>query len=560
MKNYKKILLGLFSSLVFCSFASAASMRDYVCIVRSNYSESNKAFLTQYKNTMASQGYKSLADSIEKYLKGTFGSGFVYTGSNGRNYIITNRHVVTTAETVNIQFENEDGSMSEYKDLKILGVDEDLDIAVIELPSSVKKTGLTFRTAKVNDADQVWSAGFPGLGGEPVWQLGNGVVTNSVARLKELVDPSISTLIQHSAQVDGGNSGGPLLVTDSKAKGGYAVVGINTWKAVNRENTNYAIPAAAVKTSIEKIITSKGVNKTITERIEQFNNSIANKEETFSSMSKYISNEMVSNLKGPAFTKILSKATRSAYETIIATFANDPIEGVRYGLAYYIWTKFRKNDNVIDYKAEAPEVSGNGQKVVFTISEKNQISSFWIVEQGRWRLTDFDDIIAKGDVNGSGSISFGDPFAFYVGGGAVFNSYKKGFIIDAGINVSNMAIELNVRNDYPGYKTSVCFGTRYFLPINFGKFIIEPSAGVLVGLFKSESTSEFGSSMPDIKFMLPIGLDFAFCVSDNFAISVGGKYDILNFIDITSSNNSKISSFGVTAGIKFGRTTGFSLW
>lgn len=83
--------------------------------------------------------------------------------------VVTNRHVVQNALTANVSFENEDGT-------------------------------------------EVWSAGFPGLGGKPMWQLGKGTITNASAKIKELIAPNISTIIQHSAEVDAGNSGGPLLL------------------------------------------------------------------------------------------------------------------------------------------------------------------------------------------------------------------------------------------------------------------------------------------------------------------------------------------------------------
>ena len=106
------------------------------------------------------------------------------------------------------QFENSDGSISEYKGLEVVYSDEDVDFAVISVPAGFSRKGLPFAANTVEDGEDVWSAGFPGLDGKPMWQLGKGNVTNSMARLDELLDSKISTLIQHSAQIDGGNSGG----------------------------------------------------------------------------------------------------------------------------------------------------------------------------------------------------------------------------------------------------------------------------------------------------------------------------------------------------------------
>ena len=42
------------------------------------------------------------------------------------------------------------------------------------------------------------------------------------------MNPDISSLIQHSAEVDRGNSGGPLLIPSKTTETGYLVIGINT--------------------------------------------------------------------------------------------------------------------------------------------------------------------------------------------------------------------------------------------------------------------------------------------------------------------------------------------
>lgn len=248
------------STLVLCLLATtlfAISLRDYVCVVQVNLPKDTVKYLEGYRDRLIKGGYTKYASEVDSYLKGPFGSGFIYSASDGKSYIITNRHVVDEAETVTAQFDNEDGSTSEYKDLKILAADEDLDIAIVELPSTFTRAGLDFSSAAVSDGLEVWSAGFPGLDGEPMWQLGKGNVSNSRAKLKELLDPSISTIIQHTAQVDAGNSGGPLLVADSKAASGYSIVGINTWKASTRENTNFAIPATIIKSYINDFVSGK---------------------------------------------------------------------------------------------------------------------------------------------------------------------------------------------------------------------------------------------------------------------------------------------------------------
>ena len=198
--------------------AAAQNIRDKVCIVKGNLSNENSEFLAKIQDSLKTEGYSYYAKYIESFLKGTFGSGFIWYAQDGKPYIVTNGHVVYDYETVNISFENEDGSVSEFKDMKIVFTDDDVDVALVGLPASFKKEGLVLSSTKVSDGDDVFSAGFPGLAGEPSWQLGKGIVSNASTKVKELLDPSISTLIQHTAQIDGGNSGGPFLSRTHRQK------------------------------------------------------------------------------------------------------------------------------------------------------------------------------------------------------------------------------------------------------------------------------------------------------------------------------------------------------
>ena len=142
--------------------------------------------LNEFKDDLKKDGYSTFSKAISAYIEGGFGSGFVYVDSKGDNYIITNLHVVSQAATCSVEFENQDGTYTKYENLTVLSVDEDLDLAILKFNDSKPFTkGLSFASKPVTDGMDVWSAGFPGLGNQPMWQLGKGVVTNSTARIKE---------------------------------------------------------------------------------------------------------------------------------------------------------------------------------------------------------------------------------------------------------------------------------------------------------------------------------------------------------------------------------------
>src|SRR5574344_2205105 len=82
------------STLVLCLLATtlfAISLRDYVCVVQVNLPKDTVKYLEGYRDRLIKGGYTKYASEVDSYLKGPFCSGFIYSASDGKSYIITNR-------------------------------------------------------------------------------------------------------------------------------------------------------------------------------------------------------------------------------------------------------------------------------------------------------------------------------------------------------------------------------------------------------------------------------------------------------------------------------------
>jgi hypothetical protein len=124
--------------------------------------------------------------------------------------------------------------------------------------------GLAFAGAPAEEGTDVFAAGFPGLGFEQIWQFSKGIVSNARMRLPrdpvedaEVNETRFGPFIQHTAPIDSGNSGGPLLVAQAGVPIGYAVAGINARTATRRAATFFAIPADRVLAYINAAIRSR---------------------------------------------------------------------------------------------------------------------------------------------------------------------------------------------------------------------------------------------------------------------------------------------------------------
>ncbi len=567
MIRLRKAVAVVIAALTMAS-AAAQNLRDKVCIVKGNLSNENSEFLAKIQDSLKTEGYSYYAKYIESFLKGTFGSGFIWYAQDGKPYIVTNGHVVYDYETVNISFENEDGSVSEFKDMKIVFTDDDVDVALVGLPASFKKEGLVLSSTKVSDGDDVFSAGFPGLAGEPSWQLGKGIVSNASTKVKELLDPSISTLIQHTAQIDGGNSGGPLLVKDSSAKAGYKVCGINTWKAIARQNTNFAIPAS----TLESIVKSNFINgeKTSFESRSKAFVESASKDKAFSAIAPFVSNSMISNYGETALKEVLGKSSSSVRSYVSDIFEANPIEGLRYALAYQIRSKI-DIENRLNVTETSDETSGKNVK--FTAGESSY-DSFWIQEHGLWKISEFEGIKAdkkKTDkekarnTNGS-SVTFEDPYLISVGGGFSrnFTEEDNGFYLDlafranfVSVGMSLMTESLTFMNEDEYSSTSpeeatasmACIGPfiQLKVPVKVRKVVIMPFAEARAGL---AFTSDLDMNLKPFFAGLGGGLELAYCTDSDVSPYLGMKF-LSNSYKSEAGESYSVKDLVIFAGIKF---------
>ena len=375
-----------------------AQIKSYVGIVREHYYPSLVQFMEGYRDSLKNDGYTTYAKYVDAYLKGGFGSGFVYVSPDGQNYIITNRHVVAQAGSASIEFEDSDtGKINKYDGLTVLATDDDIDIAILAFPGAQKpfKTGLTFSTEVIHDGDDVWSAGYPGLGADPIWQLGKGNITNAKVRINDLLDSGISTLIQHSAQADAGNSGGPLMIVSKKDPAGYAVIGINTWKATYREATNYAIPSQVIVNFINRATKPRieqSDEEIVKNRAAKFISSFQQENADFTSIVKYISYSFTSKTGKDDFEAVLRFAPTTIRNIIMNIFSDDPLEGLRYATAYKVWKQYHQTDSDLKvYSAETVTKKGSNYTVEMSDSKtEKKIITEWTEEQGLWRITDSD--------------------------------------------------------------------------------------------------------------------------------------------------------------------------
>ena len=371
----KFLLFAVALCMVMSSFGG--DIKKSVCIVRSDDMEMDSLY-TRLGAVLQQNGYISAGRSLSKMSK-SFGSGFVFESKSGGKYVVTNRHVVCSAKKVRLEFQvNNDSKI--YYGCRVLCTDVKRDFAIIALPADADVVALKSESKMQKDGQEVFSAGFPGLGGSPVWQLGKGIVSNAEVNTGELGDRDSLLVIQHTAQVDAGNSGGPLLVQQVVSRDTtYMVVGINTWKAFWRENTNLSTRIA----DLEDFVASYEQKKSVVEN-EKLNDAAANfakdLSKGYAAVVDYFSPKILQNMTDDMLVILLKKV--DDYISSVIRYG-DAEYGIRMLVVKDMCDKMR-NDKVVVVKSATDHGDGTGNTVL--LENKSDVPYSWQHFDDGWKI------------------------------------------------------------------------------------------------------------------------------------------------------------------------------
>jgi len=172
------------------------------------------------------------------------GSGVVIAPDG---YILTNSHVVSNARRLATTFT--DGTQAKAT---LIGEDPATDLAVIRAEASGLPYALLGDSGALRVGQLVIAMGNP-LGFQST--VSTGVISALGRALRSREGRLIESIIQHTAPLNPGNSGGPLL--DSRGE----VVGVNTAIIMMAQGIGFAIPADTARWVVSQLLTHGRVRR-----------------------------------------------------------------------------------------------------------------------------------------------------------------------------------------------------------------------------------------------------------------------------------------------------------
>lgn len=211
----------------------------------------NPFFFFQTPDQNPSQNQDQLPNQTQ-----SIGSGFIVS-SDG--LIITNKHVVADAtEKYQIITAND----KKY-DVQKIYRDPVNDIAIVKIDPS-QNSGVTLQPVTLGDSSRLQVGQFAIAIGTALGEFRNTVTTGVISGLGRGITAgdqfqgsveNLSNVIQTSAAVNPGNSGGPLVNSSSQ------VIGMNTAIAQSGQNIGFALPINVVKDALKNFNDTGSFNR-----------------------------------------------------------------------------------------------------------------------------------------------------------------------------------------------------------------------------------------------------------------------------------------------------------
>jgi serine protease Do len=394
------------------------------------------------------------------------------------------------------------------------------------------------------------------------------MVSNASVRLPDNDNPDkmIGPFIQHTAEVDGGNSGGPLLVQTQGVPTGFAVVGINTLKARGRQAANYAIPVARIQSFLDASLKKEPVDERalLDTRLDSFVEGMKANKAVYPHIATYLSNTCVGENAEFALSQLFSKGSRTAQEDILNSFGR-PVEGMRQAVAWYIENQTRSKSGSLNIATESVTANDTGYTVTFKINDK-MINSEWVNEYGIWRIQKFGDFA-------SGDKELREKNAKAA---AKAKAVERALRTDPGIQISAdfmyllerespaLGLDFVARSKYMGFGVRGCFGEDFgqgvmfvgsYIPIKLGaSAALTPFGNVGVGMqYKGTGTVDAWGDDKGVfvGVSLQLGLQFITAAVPGLYLHGGYQFNYFELFDTVDKKPSVTDQHAIFVGIGY---------
>ncbi|WP_288700348.1 S1C family serine protease [uncultured Secundilactobacillus sp.] len=236
------------------SKAFQAVKGSVVSVINMQRQSQSSSGLSGILGDMYGNSSSSSSNSKSSLETASEGSGVIYKKSGNAAYVVTNNHVVSGSNALEVILSN-----GKKLEASLVGKDAVTDLAVLKINGSdVNKVASFGNSDNIQVGESALAIGSP-LGSQYATSLTEGIIS-AKKRSVPVTDESTNqqtgnaTVIQTDAAINPGNSGGPLINLAGQ------VIGINSMKLASDNNgtsvegMGFAIPSNEVVSIINQLI------------------------------------------------------------------------------------------------------------------------------------------------------------------------------------------------------------------------------------------------------------------------------------------------------------------
>ncbi|MBE6354244.1 hypothetical protein [Treponema sp.] len=388
----------LFIVLVFSIFsfsANALSVKDYVCKIEpSDSNQEYKVLNTLYLQLSRESSYSSLKYHISELKEKLSSYGFTVKLSDSNYYVITSCTSMDECSKVKITFYDSQNKNTVIDDLSITYTDRDLGLALIKLPAGFNGNSCELHTRQLEEDTDIYTVSINGKTIESY----RAYITNNSNETDEIITYAISRRYYNHEK------GMPVLIKIGNEYKVCAASILTKFELINKgdydRDTSTVLPAKYIQNFADAYIQqSKNISvPDIKETAEIFSDQISlyknDKTKNAEQLIPFISRELFIKYGNGMVKKYYGQMKDEENTFILEKFKKNPFDGVRAIFALYMLNEL-KTESKNAFTEFTIEEEKDFYRILFKNCKGNSISTEWKIEDGRYKITFFENLASE---------------------------------------------------------------------------------------------------------------------------------------------------------------------
>jgi serine protease Do len=280
----------------------------------------------------------------------------------------------------------------------------------------------------------------------------------------------------------------------------------------------------------------------LTKRTDELVKGLGANRAVYDHISLFLSNSCIAMNAEDAIIEAVKKAPRNVMQDIATTFNRNPVDGMKYAVAWYIENAMRTRSGSIRASVDSIEPNLRGGYTVSFNINGTVVQSDWKKEYGVFRMDTYGNV-ATSDRSvissrqktreQSDALRTDYSVALYAGYTHILDGIGSAFTASIFSAGSYISYGLDITYAFGDFKyTNIAVDFGVVVPIRLGAVAIMPFGNLGTGIILRDKTTDFGDFGFDMNISLQGGLMFTTAAVPGLFIRAFYSHNIIFMSDI----------------------------